>query len=178
LGWTRTTHRYKSLADPLDALRMRLKELAGVHIGYGYRASLLCWALNISLEEILNEGMDARFNRHRRLAASFMAGIEALGLRQLPVSKEIEANTLSAIYYPGGVDSSLVKRIGNTAIIVAESLLPGVKDKYFRVGHMGAVTASDILSTLGAIEQALKQSGYSLGAGSGTKAAHEYLLRA
>ena len=36
-GWARSTHRYKSVADPQDVLRMRLKELAGVRIGFGYR---------------------------------------------------------------------------------------------------------------------------------------------
>lgn len=37
LGWPRSSHRYRSVADPQKPLRMRLKELAGVRIGYGYR---------------------------------------------------------------------------------------------------------------------------------------------
>ncbi len=37
LGWPRSSHRYQSVADPQEALRMRLKELAGCRIGYGYR---------------------------------------------------------------------------------------------------------------------------------------------
>lgn len=37
LGWPRSSNRYRSVADPQEALRMRLKELAGVRIGYGYR---------------------------------------------------------------------------------------------------------------------------------------------
>lgn len=37
LGWPRSTHRYQSVADPQDALRMRLKDLAGARVGYGYR---------------------------------------------------------------------------------------------------------------------------------------------
>ena len=37
LGWPRSTHRYQSRSDPQYALRIRLKDLAGVRIGYGYR---------------------------------------------------------------------------------------------------------------------------------------------
>ena len=37
LGWTRSNHSYKSRADRQDILRMRLKGLSSVIIGYGYR---------------------------------------------------------------------------------------------------------------------------------------------
>jgi putative transposase len=37
LGWPRSTHRYQSIADRQEALRMRLKELAGKRAGFGYR---------------------------------------------------------------------------------------------------------------------------------------------
>ena len=48
---------------------------------------------------------------------------------------------------------------------LAGGLHPAIRDQYFRVGHMGAVNASDILATVGAIEQALAQSGYRFEAG-------------
>lgn len=37
LGWSRSTHRYKSTRDPQPALRLRLRDLASVRVGYGYR---------------------------------------------------------------------------------------------------------------------------------------------
>ncbi len=37
LGFQRSSHRYRSVADPQLALRMRLRELAGVRVGWGYR---------------------------------------------------------------------------------------------------------------------------------------------
>jgi len=37
LGFPRTTHRYKSVSDPQETLRMRMRDIASVRIGYGYR---------------------------------------------------------------------------------------------------------------------------------------------
>ena len=36
LGFTRSSHRYKSIADRQDFLRMRLKDLASARVNYGY----------------------------------------------------------------------------------------------------------------------------------------------
>ena len=36
-GLARSSHRYRSQADPQDELRLRLKELAAVRVRYGYR---------------------------------------------------------------------------------------------------------------------------------------------
>jgi len=37
LGFPRSTHRYQSVADPQEALRIRLRDLATSRVGYGYR---------------------------------------------------------------------------------------------------------------------------------------------
>ncbi len=36
-GFARATQRYRSVADPQDELRLRLRELAAVRVRYGYR---------------------------------------------------------------------------------------------------------------------------------------------
>jgi alanine-glyoxylate transaminase/serine-glyoxylate transaminase/serine-pyruvate transaminase len=133
------------------------------------------WALNVSLGQILDEGLDARFARHRRLSDAFKAGISALGMRQLPVRDELTATTLTAPYYPEGVDGSVLKHINDEGVILAGGLYPGIKTQYFRIGHMGAVTPSDILTTLGAIERGLAAVGYTFEAGAGLAAAQTVL---
>jgi alanine-glyoxylate transaminase/serine-glyoxylate transaminase/serine-pyruvate transaminase len=135
----------------------------------------LVWALNVSLKGILSEGMDTRFARHRKLSEAFKAGMSALGLKQLPVKPELLATTLSGVYYPQGVDKGVLKYIDEAGVIVAGGLHPAIRDQYFRVGHMGAVTGADILSTIGAIESGLKRSGYKFKVGSGLAAAQEML---
>ncbi len=135
----------------------------------------LVWALNVSLKWILSEGMDARFARHRKLSDSFKAGIGALGLKQLPARPDLLATTLSAVYYPHGVDKSVLKYIDEAGVIVAGGLHPALRDQYFRVGHMGAVTRADILATIGAIESGLKRAGYKFESGTGLSAAQKAL---
>jgi len=51
LGFPRSTHRYQSVADPQEALRMRLRDLATSRVGYGYRRLHILlrregWAVN------------------------------------------------------------------------------------------------------------------------------------
>lgn len=135
------------------------------------------WALNVSLGQILEEGMEARFERHRRLSRGFKAAIAALGLEQVPVRSEVAANTITAPYYPQGVDKALVGYINEAGVIVAGGLHGEIRDRYFRVGHMGAVNESDILATVGALERGLARAGYRFGGGTGLAAAQEVLQR-
>ncbi|MCY1036827.1 alanine--glyoxylate aminotransferase family protein [Corallococcus sp. BB11-1] len=137
--------------------------------------SLVC-ALDVSLGHILAEGMEARFERHRRMARAFRAAWSALGLRLLPTSDAVAANTLSALYYPEGVDASLVGRVKAQGVAIAGGLHPELKTRYFRVGHMNRVTAADVLSTVGAIERALHAGGHrASAAGTGVAAAQASL---
>jgi alanine-glyoxylate transaminase/serine-glyoxylate transaminase/serine-pyruvate transaminase len=133
------------------------------------------WALSVSLGQILEEGMEARFARHRKLSGAFKAAITALGMTQVPVRPEVTATTLTAPYYPEGVDASLLGQIGKAGVILAGGLYPQIKTRYFRVGHMGAVTASDILVTVGAIEAGLSAVGHRFELGAGLAAAQAVL---
>ena len=135
----------------------------------------LIWALNVSLGQILEEGMDARFARHRKLSDAFKAAVAALGLKQVPLRPDVTATTLTAPYYPDGVDASVLQLISQAGAILAGGLHPAIKAQYFRIGHMGAVTASDILTTVGAIEQGLAKSGYRFDLGVGLAAAQKAL---
>lgn len=142
---------------------------------FGTPAVNLVWALNESLEQILDEGMDACFARHRQLSQAFKAAIIALGLKQVPVGPDKTAVTLTVPFYPQGVDGTLLKYVNEAGVILAGGLHPAIKPQYFRIGHMGAVTASDILATVGAIEKGLAQAGYNFEAGTGVAAAQAVL---
>jgi alanine-glyoxylate transaminase/serine-glyoxylate transaminase/serine-pyruvate transaminase len=133
----------------------------------------LIWALNVSLGQILAEGLEARFARHRQLSWAFKAGMEALGLEQVPVRPEVAAHTLSAVYYPQGVDAQVLGAINRAGVILAGGLHPAIRARYFRVGHMGAVTAADVLATVGAIETGLAEVGYGFEVGAGVRAVQE-----
>lgn len=68
LGFPRSTQRYHSVAEPQHALRIRLKDLASVRIGYGYRR------LHVLLRR---EGWEVNHKRIYRLYRQ-----EGLGLRK------------------------------------------------------------------------------------------------
>ncbi len=136
--------------------------------------NLIC-ALNVSLGQILDEGMEARFERHRRISKAFKAAIAALGLTQVPVSAEVAANTLTAPYFPDGMDRSALSYIQEAGAVVAGGLHPAIKARYFRIGHMGAVDGSDVLATVGALERGLAQAGHDVDPGAGLAAAQRIL---
>ncbi|XXF81483.1 alanine--glyoxylate aminotransferase family protein [Myxococcaceae bacterium GXIMD 01537] len=133
-------------------------------------------ALDVSLGQILREGLEARFARHRRMARAFWAAWRALGLCMLPTSEAAAAHTLSAVYIPEGLDAALVGRVRAEGVVLAGGLLPELKTRYFRVGHMNLVGPGDVLATVGAVERALAGAGHSAPEGLGVAAAQAALL--
>ena len=142
---------------------------------FGTPAVNLVWALDVSLAQILEEGLEERFARHRQLSQAFKAAMAALRIKQVPVSPDKTATTLTAAYYPQGVDRTFLARVNQAGVILAGGLHPAIRDQYFRVGHMGAVNSSDILASVGAIEKGLAQVGYRFEAGVGLAAAQAAL---
>ncbi len=144
---------------------------------FGTQAVNIVWALNVSLAQIMAEGMEKRFARHCLMSDAFKAAVTALGMKQIPVSPDKAAHTLTAPYFPEGVTGAVLPLIGEAGVILAGGLLPEIRDKYFRVGHMGVVGGNDILATVGAIESGLAQAGYAFEPGEGLAAAQAVLLK-
>lgn len=139
---------------------------------FGTPAVNLVWALNVSLGQIVAEGMDARFARHVALGRACQAGIAALGLGQVPLRPELAAHTLSAPRFPAGVSAAdFLPRAAKAGVVMAGGLHPAIRAEYFRIGHMGAAQPGDVLAALGAIETALGQCGYAFTPGAGVSAA-------
>jgi alanine-glyoxylate transaminase/serine-glyoxylate transaminase/serine-pyruvate transaminase len=132
----------------------------------------LIFALNVSLSQILAEGMPARFARHITISQACKAGLQALGLSQVPIRPEYAAHTLTAPRYPIGVNGpEFLGRVLQSGVTLAGGLLPAIRNEYFRIGHMGAVTLGDVLATISAIENALAGCGYVFTPNAGVEAA-------
>ena len=130
------------------------------------------FALGVSLRQILAEGMPKRVARHIAMSQACKAGIEALGLSQVPTRAEYAAHTLTAPRYPAGVNGAdFLNHVTNAGVTLAGGLLPSMRNEYFRIGHMGAVTLADVLATISAIESALAECGYEFTPGAGVAAA-------
>lgn len=134
------------------------------------------WALHVSLGQILAEGMEQRFLRHKKIGDAFRAAIRALGLKQVPTDFVHAASTLTAPYFPEGVSGGqLLTKIKKAGVILAGGLLPEIKAAYFRIGHMGAIKPGDVLATIGALETGLSESEYKFIVGSGLSTAQRIL---
>ena len=128
---------------------------------FGTPAVTLVSALERGLENILEEGLEERIERHQKTGTAFRKALEALGLDMIPASEDIAANTLSAPLFPDGVTlPCFMNAMAETDIIVAGGLLPEIKEKYFRIGHMGSVVPLDLINTIKAIARALNQCGH------------------
>jgi len=139
---------------------------------FGTPAVNLIWALNVSLGQILAEGMDARFERHRALSRACRAAVAALGLSQVPLRPEFAANTMTAPLYPDDIQGAeLLARIKEAGAVLAGGLHPAIRTKYFRIGHMGAANRGDLLATIGALESGLAHCDYQFRPGVGLSAA-------
>jgi alanine-glyoxylate transaminase/serine-glyoxylate transaminase/serine-pyruvate transaminase len=174
---------YKARKQPVRSLYLDLNEWLPIHEAYeaekpSYFATPpvnLISALDVSLGLILEEGMAARFARHEKLAQAFRAAWRALGLKPLPATEELTAHTLSALFYPPGIDVSLVKAVAGQGVVMAGGLHPALKATYFRVGHMGAVSPNDVLAVVSAVERSLLKLGHKVEAGVAVTAAERAL---
>ncbi|MGC9208672.1 MAG: pyridoxal-phosphate-dependent aminotransferase family protein [Nitrososphaeria archaeon] len=137
----------------------------------------LIYALDASLNSILNEGLDNRVRRHEVVAESIRAAIRSLGLKMMP-EEGAYANTISVQFLPEMVkQSSFLSDAERFGAVFAGGLVPEIKERYFRIGHMGSITASEVLIAVGAIERALKKNGYDVDLGKGIAAAEELLFK-
>ena len=139
----------------------------------------LVYALHEALTIVAEEGLDARWERHRRHHEALAAGLDALGLSLLPPPAE-RLWTLNAVRVPDGIDEAAVRRrlLDEFAIEIGAGLGP-LAGKIWRVGLMGAgSTPANILLFLSAFERVLRATGYRAGVESAALAAAERVLAA
>jgi alanine-glyoxylate transaminase / serine-glyoxylate transaminase / serine-pyruvate transaminase len=133
-----------------------------------------CFAVAEAFAIVLEEGLDARFARHSRLARAFRAGLEALDI-EVFTAPHCRADTLTVALAPAGIEEGQLRRgLAERGITVAAGLGP-LAGHGFRVGHMGNISDHEILATLGALETVLLSLGVRIDVGSGVGAAERLL---
>jgi len=101
------------------------------------------YALREALLVIAEEGIENRWERHRRCHKSFVKGIEAMGLR-MHVPEEHCIATLNTVRVPEGVDEAKVRKrlLDGPGIEIAGGFGP-LAGKVFRIGVMGPLATDD-----------------------------------
>ncbi|MEM3162596.1 MAG: alanine--glyoxylate aminotransferase family protein [Candidatus Bathyarchaeia archaeon] len=134
----------------------------------------LFYALNEALKMIKEEGLERSIKRHSKCAEVFYNAIEAYGMTAFPKEKENRSNTVIAVNVPEGINENLVRSIMRDKYgVVIASGMSELKGKIFRIGIMGRVTQAEIMMTLSALGNALKETGYSVNLEAGVEAANK-----
>jgi aspartate aminotransferase-like enzyme len=116
-------------------------------------------SLDVALGLILDDGLEAAFERHVRLGRAARAGVKAMGL-ELFSPDDDGAAVVTAIRAPEGIDSD--KLLAHLRDKHGVTLAPGqahLKGKIFRIGHIGWFDVFDIASALAAVELSLTELG-------------------
>ncbi|WP_437186049.1 pyridoxal-phosphate-dependent aminotransferase family protein [Planctomicrobium sp. SH668] len=133
------------------------------------------YGLHQALREVLEEGLETRFDRHRRNHLALRAGIEAMGLK-FAVEESIRLPMLNAILIPEGVDDKAVrgKLLQDYGIEIGGGLGP-MAGKTWRVGLMGVSSSRrNVLGFLAALDGCLISQGYNCQSGSGVASANKF----
>ncbi|HEB52573.1 MAG TPA: alanine--glyoxylate aminotransferase family protein [bacterium] len=128
---------------------------------YHYTAPVsMIYALAASLDEIDEEGHEARFARHREAAAALRCGLGPLGLEPL-VAEEHAAPMLTTVRYPDGIDDVAFRRyLRRHHLIEVGGGLGPLAGSVFRVGLMGhGARLPNVLRALAAFGDALRACG-------------------
>ena len=131
--------------------------------------------LRVALDLLFDEGLEAVFLRHSRLAEGVRRGVFAWGLDLCAQEPRWYSDTVSAIRVPETVDARDVLRIAyeryRTSFGSGLSQLAG---KVFRIGHLGDLNEVSCLTALASAEMALRDAGAAVEPGAGVAAAQEW----
>ncbi|MCA9243284.1 MAG: alanine--glyoxylate aminotransferase family protein [Phycisphaerales bacterium] len=136
-------------------------------------AHLLVRGLNITLDLLLDEGIENVWKRVATMAAMTRAAGEAVGMK---VFSKHPSDSVTAFEAPNGIDVGeiskfLKKRYGIHTAGGQDEL----KGRIIRFSHMGWLDELDMLVAIGGIEQALYALGHKFDIGAGVRAAQAVL---
>jgi alanine-glyoxylate transaminase/serine-glyoxylate transaminase/serine-pyruvate transaminase len=136
----------------------------------------MVYALREGLRLVLEEGLEARVDRHQRNAQALRAGLEAMGLA-LHAQEGYRLPLLTAVRIPEGIEDVKLRRalLYGHNIEIGGGLGP-LAGMVWRIGLMGvSSSAENVLAVLAALEQELSAQGFRLEKGAGVAAADRVL---
>lgn len=135
----------------------------------------MIWALKAALNIIKEEGIENRYERHKKFATAMQSAIESIGFRIL-AEKEHRAVTLSNVLYMEGIEDIEFRKVLAEEGVVVAGGLGEYAGKMFRLGHMGNIDYHYLVSTISAIERTLHRLGVEDVLGKGVTVLTEMLM--
>jgi len=135
-------------------------------------------ALDVALELIFEEGLEAVFERHAILARAARAGVEAMGLERFGPD-DSDANVVTAARMPESIDGAAVPKLMRDRLGITVAGGQGhLKGKIVRVAHCGYYGAFDIVIALTGLEMAVRELGHDAEPGAAVGAAERVFAEA
>lgn len=133
----------------------------------------LIYALHEALRSVLEEGLEASWERHRQNQVALIAGLEAMGLSMFVPNPADRLTTVTSVKIPSGIDGAQVRsRLLQDFNIEIAGGIGEFKTVFWRVGLMGySSQRGNVLLLLGALERILLDLGMKLSPGAGLAAA-------
>jgi len=120
----------------------------------------IVFALEVSLEMMLKEGLPNIIARQARIGKATRDGVKSLGL-SLFADEKYASNTVTAVAASDGLDIKKMRKILNEEYqIVVSGGQQTLDGKIFRIGHLGWVTEDDIKAVISALKVVLPQAGF------------------
>ncbi len=117
----------------------------------------VCYALDTTLDMMLNEGLDNVFLRHARVGQKTRDGIKALGLSLFP-DEDYASDTVTAVSGADWLDiPRLIRVLREQYDVIVAGGMGKLSTKILRIGHLGYVCDEDIDLFLEVLEKALPQ---------------------
>ncbi len=133
----------------------------------------LIYGMREALRLTLEEGLEARWERHLQNQRALVAGVEAMGLELFVANPAERLVTVTGVKVPAGADDRRVRQqlLDEFNIEIAGGFGP-VKGKLWRVGLMGySSQKSNVLLFLAALEKVLLDQNVRVPSGAGVGAA-------
>lgn len=119
------------------------------------------FALHEALKVVMEEGLEARFRRHRECALAFYRGLEKMGISAFPKVEDFRSNTVIAARKPEGIEMGKLRSLMEEKYgVIIASGLGQLRDSIFRIGNMGIVSKAIVTRTLEALNNSLSSLGY------------------
>lgn len=149
---------------------------ASVNGGFPYTPPLqLIFGLRESLKMLFEEGLENVYARHHRLGEGVRRAVAAWGLEMVAQSPDLYSDSVTAIRVPDGCDANaLTEHAVHAYGMSFGGGLGQLAGKVFRIGHLGSLTESMVLSGLATIEMAMADLDYPITLGSGVAAAQAF----
>ena len=137
------------------------------------------YAMREALRLVAEEGIEARWLRHRRVAGALKAGVRAMGL-EMNAADEYWLPSLNAVRVPAGVDAGeVIQAMLDRHSIEIAGGLGDLAGEIFRIGCMGhSARPGKVLHTLAALGGQLERAGAEVDADAGVGAARRRLEEA